>query len=168
MDSLDELYQDIIIDHNHHPRCYGTVETSTTYAEGYNDTCGDEINVYLSIDEHCIQCIHFSGQGCAISKASASMMCEILTGKSVQEAKIISKLIQLILSNDQISFHSPINDIHTYIDDIYTLSNFTHDTCDCISSYFGDLVALEGVKQFPMRIKCATLAWHTFDEAINK
>ena len=144
MSNLCELYQEIIIDHNQFPKHQGIIDEASHFAEGYNETCGDEIRIYLVIKENKIHQIQFTAQGCAISKASASMMCEKLCSMDLMEALEFSKKMQQYLSSGENSFTS-----ETF---------FREDE-------LGDLLALEGVKNFPMRIKCATLAWHTFDRA---
>jgi nitrogen fixation NifU-like protein len=136
---LQELYQEIILEHNRHPRHAHMMEGATHQAKGYNPNCGDDIQVFLRVQKGMIQDISFQGEGCAISKASASLMTEKLCGQNIMEARQFSSNIQTAL-------------------------------CDSGNSEFlqaqGELAALEGVKKFPIRLKCATLAWHAFDKAI--
>ena len=140
MTSLEDLYQDIILEHNKRPRNYGPLAGSTHSADGHNPLCGDELNVSLRMDGKQIKDIHFQGQGCAISKASASLMTEILEGKSDDEArKITQRILSILKSKDQ----------------------------ELALESDGDLAALSGVKKFPARIKCATLAWHAFLAALD-
>ncbi|MDR2779182.1 MAG: SUF system NifU family Fe-S cluster assembly protein [Puniceicoccales bacterium] len=142
--TLEELYQDIILEHNRVPRNKCKLLSSTKFAQGYNPSCGDDITVFVEIKDDIIQKITFDGEGCAISQASASLMTEILMGKSKEEAFKI-------------------------IDDIcFTLSNPTAAaTSDNPLEQYGEVMSLAGVRKFPMRIKCATLAWHAAKEAIS-
>lgn len=136
MPDLKELYQTIILDHNKRPRNYGALEDATHQAEGYNPLCGDRVQVYLKIKDDRIEAIQFESASCAITNASASMMTEALVGKTLQEAAELQERVQLLLSEE--------------VDD--------SDSGD-------DLNALQGVRQFPARIKCATLPWETCLEA---
>jgi nitrogen fixation NifU-like protein len=140
-DSLNELYQAIILEHSRHPHNAGVLDPCTHVAEGYNPLCGDEVTVYCLIKEGRIQAITFKGEGCAISKASASLMTERLKGKTIAEAKRELALVFDLLMGDK--------PIELGMDSL------------------GDLIALQGVRQFPARIKCATLAWHAFESALK-
>jgi len=139
---LRELYQQVILDNNKAPRNFRKIENATNHAEGYNPLCGDNVTVYLIIDENnIIQDISFQGSGCAISKASASLMTSILKGKSVEEAeKLFNK------------FHDLVTD---KLGDEVNLAEF------------GKLAVFAGVKEFPARVKCASLAWHTLMNALH-
>ncbi|MCX8106082.1 MAG: SUF system NifU family Fe-S cluster assembly protein [Ignavibacterium album] len=139
---LRELYQQVILDHNKAPRNFRKIENATNHAEGYNPLCGDNVTVYLIIDENnIIQDISFEGSGCAISKASASLMTSMLKGKSVEEAeKLFNK------------FHDLVTD---KLGDEVNLAEF------------GKLAVFAGVKEFPARVKCASLAWHTLMNALH-
>lgn len=139
---LRELYQQVILDHNKAPRNFRKIENATNHAEGYNPLCGDNVTVYLIIDENnIIQDISFQGSGCAISKASASLMTSILKGKSVEDAeKLFNK------------FHDLVTD---KLGDEVNLDEF------------GKLAVFAGVKEFPARVKCASLAWHTLMNALH-
>ena len=141
MSAIDELYQEIIIDHNEHPRNEGNLLGATHQAEGYNASCGDELKLFLKIRGNRIESVKFQAQGCAISRASGSIMTDCLQKKTLEEAKQISSKIQQWFNE---------NDEGLDLD------------------LWGDLRALSGVKQFPMRLKCATLAWHTLDEALKQ
>ena len=156
MHNLTELYQELILDHNARPRHFGTLAHKTHEALGHNPLCGDALTLALEItathngsnnknhDNDIIKDIAFQGHGCAISKASASLLCEKLKGMSVAEAK---KLFEL--------FHA-------------TLTQTSEQTTEQTNfSELGKLEALVGVKQFPMRVKCATLAFHTFMAALH-
>lgn len=139
---LRELYQQVILDHNKAPRNFRKIENATNHSEGYNPLCGDNVTVYLLIDENnIIQDISFQGSGCAISKASASLMTSMLKGKSVEEAeKLFNK------------FHDLVTD---------KLGNEVN------LDEFGKLAVFAGVKEFPARVKCASLAWHTLMNALH-
>jgi nitrogen fixation protein NifU and related proteins len=135
---LQELYQEMILDHNRRPRNFRTI-AGGRHAEGYNPLCGDRVTVYVSIDEDVIRDVSFQGSGCAISKASASLMTEAVKGKTVAEAKaMLEQFHHLITSSPDSAPHS-----------------------------LGKLDALAGVRQFPTRVKCATLAWHTLQAAAD-
>jgi len=141
MPSIEDLYQEIILDHNKRPRNFGPLRGATHQADGHNPLCGDEIKVSLVMAGDRIEQVHFQGQGCAISKASASMMTEAVSGKRVTEARTIADRViaalkphgeELVLERD------------------------------------GDLAALLGVRKFPARIKCATLGWHALVCALDR
>ena len=142
MTELRELYQQIILDHNRSPRNFGPLEQANRHQEGYNPLCGDHLHVYLLLgDEGVIEEIHFDGSGCAISKASASLMTEQLKGRSAEEARAAFE-----------SFH-----------DLVTADS--DEPVDPVKA--GKLVVFAGVREFPMRVKCATLAWHTMKAALD-
>ncbi|MDR2806533.1 MAG: SUF system NifU family Fe-S cluster assembly protein [Puniceicoccales bacterium] len=141
MPLLNELYQEIIIDHSTSPRNEGNLDLATHSTEVHNVTCGDELAVSLFVSDDLIRDIKFRAQGCSISKASGSMMTEKVKGISVSEAIEFSKKLQKMLNNSE-----------THLLDEETI---------------GDLVALLGVKRFPMRVKCATLPWHALERALQ-
>jgi len=138
MSDLRDLYQEVILDHNRHPRNFGVLEGANRVAEGHNPLCGDRVSVYLQIEEDRIRGIAFRGSGCAISTASASLMTEALKGKTVEEAR---KLFH--------GFH-----------DLVTTGG--EDDPDRL----GKLAVFSGVREFPIRVKCATLCWHTLRSAL--
>ena len=139
MNQLDDLYQEVIFDHNKSPRNFGPLENADHEAKGFNPLCGDKINVYIEMDGEIIKDIHFDGSGCAISKASASIMTTLLLGKNKTEARELFEKFRTLITVE-----------HDY--DEATL---------------GKLVVFAGVREFPTRVKCATLAWHTMQSAIN-
>jgi nitrogen fixation NifU-like protein len=141
MNELTELYQEIILDHNKRPRNYRGIDDATHSAEGHNPLCGDEISVSLRLNGDQIEDISFQGEGCAVSKASASLMTTLIKGKSLQAAKEESSVIKQMLTSSE----EP----------------------DDSMEELGDIIALSGVRRFPVRIKCATLAWHTFEAALK-
>ena len=139
---LDELYQEVILDHNRRPRNWGKLEHPTAYSHGYNPLCGDDYHVYVNVDAGgTIKELRFEGQGCAISKSSASMMTEALAGKKVADAKALEK-----------------NFLHLLTD---------HEVTPVVRENTGNLKIFEGVKNFPIRVKCATLAWHALGDALK-
>ncbi len=139
MSELTELYQEIILDHNKYPRNYGSLIDFTAKGEGNNPLCGDEVTVYWKMGSGAIEAISFQARGCAISQASASMMTRILKGKSVAEAQELFQLLRGHLTQADGDKEFP--------------------------EELGDLAALAGVRKYPARIKCATLAWHAlFDK----
>lgn len=136
---LNALYQEVILDHNRTPRNNHEMSSPCHHAEGFNPLCGDKLSLYLKIEGGVVTDASFIGKGCAISTASASIMTESLKGKTIEEAKTM--------------FH----DFHELV---------TNDECEAKS--LGKLEVLAGVRQFPSRVKCATLAWHTMLAAIDK
>ncbi len=137
---LRELYQEIIIDHNRDPRNHHAMDDATTQANGYNPLCGDKLTVYAKIKNGMIEDLSFVGCGCAISQASGSLMTEALYGKSVDEAHQLFHRFHDMLTKDNDS------DVHD----------------------MKKLKVMAGVKAFPARVKCATLAWHTLEAALNR
>ncbi len=142
MDDLRDLYQEIILDHNRNPRNFRVMEDATREIEGYNPLCGDRYTIYLKIEDDTVKDISFQGAGCAISKASASVMSSLVKGKSVAEAEALFK-----------SFHG-------------LLTSGEEVTVEKLES-LGKLGVFAGVKEYPMRVKCATLAWHTMNTALH-
>ena len=142
MFDLKDLYQEVIIDHNRSPRNFGKLENPTQVAEGYNPLCGDKLNLYLTTKDDLITDVSFDGSGCAISVASASLMTDSLKGKTVREAEQLFE-----------NFHDLI------------MEEENPDT-DQMQS-LGKLAALAGVKEYPARVKCATLCWHTLHSALQ-
>ena len=146
-DELRELYQEVILDHQQDPRNFGALENPTHRAEGFNPLCGDRIQLALQMDGDRIQRVMFLGTGCAISTASALMMTEALAGKTRAEAQSLSRQFR-----DLVTGHMPDID----------------DSDNVVSSQLGELRVFFRVRQFPVRVKCATLAWHTLDAALHK
>ena len=143
---LKELYQDIILEHGKNPRNFGKCEKYTHQAKGYNPLCGDQVQVYLKLNnEKKVEDLTFEGSGCAISIASTSIMTELVKGKSTEIAKkIIIDFLNMVKSTSEIKS----NDLNE--DQKMTV------------------MSLSGVKKYPMRVKCATLAWHTLTSAIER
>jgi nitrogen fixation NifU-like protein len=135
---LSDLYQEVILDHNRRPHNFRVIDGATAKQEGYNPLCGDRLTLYLTLDGDVITDAAFQGQGCAISKASASLMTDAIKGKTVAEARDLFE-----------HFHAMI----------------TSDT-DSQAEDLGKLSVLAGVREFPTRIKCASLAWHTMKAAV--
>lgn len=140
MTDLRELYQEVILDHNKRPRNFRALEHSSHKAEGFNPLCGDRIMVYLTMSDSVIQDVSFQGSGCAISTASASIMTEMLKGRTVEEVESLFE-----------SFHTLVTQDGVEPDDA-----------------LGELAVLAGVRDFPTRVKCATLAWHTLQAALKR
>ncbi|MDR0680141.1 MAG: SUF system NifU family Fe-S cluster assembly protein [Puniceicoccales bacterium] len=137
-DSLQELYQAIILEHNRAP-CNKCVPISYDFhADGYNPSCGDKVSVYVNFDRDRVAALSFSGEGCAISQASASLMTQLMKNKTKLEALAIIDDICRGLSGEDVDLNK-----------------------------YGDVGVLIGVRKFPMRIKCATMAWHTLKDAIQ-
>ena len=143
--NLKELYQEIILDHGKNPRNLRRTENFNKDAKGHNPLCGDKVHVYLKLNENKkVEDISFEGQGCAISMASASIMTDLVKGKEEFEVKeIVNDFLDMIKEKDQLN------------------NNILHEDDKT------KLMCLSGVKQYPMRVKCATLSWHTLTSAIN-
>ena len=143
--NLKELYQEIILDHGKNPRNLRSIDKFNRDAKGYNPLCGDKVHVYLKLNEKKkIEDISFEGSGCAISMASASIMTDLFKGKEESEVKeIINDFLEMIKEKPELSSQKLQDDEKT------------------------KLMCLSGVKQYPMRVKCATLSWHTLTSAIN-
>ncbi len=141
MTALSDLYQEVILDHNKTPRNFRTVEGATHSGLGHNPLCGDQLALYVKVEDGVIRDIGFQGKGCAISKASASLMTEAVKGKTIEEAEALFA-----------RFH----DLLTGPPDV---------KADARS--FGKLAVFSGVREFPARVKCATLSWHTLHTALS-
>lgn len=139
MSDLRELYQEVILDHNRRPRNFGKLEHANRLAEGYNPLCGDRVSVFLQVEDGRIRDISFQGSGCAISTASASLMTEALRGCSVDEARALFH-----------GFHGLVT------------------TGEADAGALGKLAVLAGVREYPIRVKCATLAWHAAQAALDQ
>src|SRR3954469_23516884 len=139
MSDLRDLYQEVILDHNRQPRNFGPMPEANRTAEGSNPLCGDQVKVFLKLAGDRVQEITFEGAGCAISTASASLMTEALAGKTLAEARALFEQFHELLTGGEAG-------------DPETL---------------GKLAVFSGVREFPMRVKCATLAWHTFKAALE-
>ena len=144
MSALRELYQEVILDHGKSPRNFGKPEHVTCESNGHNPLCGDTVTIYLQLKGDVVEDVGFEGRGCAISIASASMMTEILRGKSVAEIGAMFERFHHLVTEDEAA------------------ANGGSDGED-----FEKLTVLSGVKEFPMRVKCATLAWHTMQAALK-
>ncbi len=139
MSELRELYQEVILEHSKKPRNYRALETANHKAEGYNPLCGDHFTIYVDLQDGAIKDIGFQGSGCAISKASASMMTQSLKGKTTAEAEeLFTKF------HDVVTGHAEGNEEN-----------------------LGKLAVFAGVSEFPLRVKCATLAWHALNAALK-
>lgn len=137
---LDELYRDIILDHYRHPRHRGSLASPSASHEGLNPLCGDEVTVELLVKDGRIADVAYKGSGCSISQSSASMMTEAIHGKSMDDVRKLSDSFTAMMRGE----------------------------ADPDPETLGDLEALAGVRKFPVRVKCATLAWHTLDEAVEQ
>ena len=143
--NLKDLYQEIILDHGKNPRNLRKTENFNKDAKGHNPLCGDKVHIYLKLNENKkVEDISFEGEGCAISMASASIMTDLLRGKEENDVKeIVNDFLEMIKEKDEIKTNLLKDDEKT------------------------KLMCLSGVKQYPMRVKCATLSWHTLISAIN-
>ena len=141
MGDLDELYQEAILDHHRTPRNNGELIEANHKGEGFNPLCGDRVNIYIILENDVIENIKFEGEGCAISVASASMMTESVKGKTKDEAEAL------------------FNDFHAML--------MQETDSDQLSDGLGKLVVFKGIWEFPVRVKCASLPWHTFNAALN-
>jgi nitrogen fixation NifU-like protein len=144
MIDLRELYQDIILDHGRHPRNFRTIEHPTHFAQGYNPLCGDRVTVYLSLDGDHIADVSFQGRGCAISTAAASLMTEVLKGKTIADARaLFAQFHARVTGGEPVPLPDPL------------------------AEQAERLEPLSGVKTFPARVKCATLSWHALEAALK-
>lgn len=141
MADLSELYQQVILDHNKKPRNFRVLETANRRQEGYNPLCGDQLTLYLEMDGETVKDVAFQGQGCAISKASASMMTAAVKGKSKTEAE-------------------------TMFEEFHRMVKGELDP-ESEENHLGRLKILSGVREFPARVKCASLSWHTLKAALE-
>jgi nitrogen fixation NifU-like protein len=141
MSELTDLYQELILDHNRRPRNYGALPDADHTAKGYNPLCGDRLTIYAKLNGDRIAGLSFEGSGCAISKASASLMTDALKGKTVAEANALFTRVHAMLT-------APMDQ-------------------DVDAESMGKLAVLSGVREFPVRVKCASLAWHTLKAALE-
>ena len=139
MSELTDLYQEVILDHNRRPRNFRVIDPASATQEGFNPLCGDRLTLYLTLEGGVIRDVSFQGSGCAISKASASIMTEVLKGKTVDEARALFERFHQLITSDP---SAPAEDM-------------------------GKLSALAGVREFPTRVKCASLPWHTMKAAVS-
>lgn len=141
MSDMRELYQEVILDHHKHPRNFGRLANANRHAEGFNPLCGDRITVYARVEDDAIRDLSFEGSGCAICMASASLMTDELAGKSIDDAETLF-----------IQFH-----------DLVTGESAKSPDVDAL----GKLAVFMGVREFPVRVKCATLPWHALRSALK-
>ena len=140
MSDLSDLYQEVILDHNKRPRNFRAIEAPSHHAEGYNPLCGDRLKLFVQVDNGVITDVAFQGSGCAISKASASLMTDAIKGRTVTEAQaLFSRFHKMVTTPSD-----------TAVEDL------------------GKLSVLAGVREFPVRVKCASLAWHTLKAALDR
>jgi nitrogen fixation NifU-like protein len=138
---LKDLYRDVIVDHNRNPRNFGQLVPADAHADGHNPLCGDQLSLYVNLDGDRIQDVKFNGHGCAISVASASLLTEAVKGKRRADVK-------------------------TLFDDVHAL--LTQHDANIDPTKLGKLAALSGVREFPARVKCASLCWHTLNAALER
>jgi nitrogen fixation NifU-like protein len=140
MSDISDLYQEVILDHNKRPRNFRTIESPSHHAEGYNPLCGDRLKLYVTVADGVLTDVAFQGSGCAISKASASLMTDVLKGKTVAEANALFERFHRVVTTPP---DQPVEEL-------------------------GKLSVLAGVREFPVRVKCASLAWHTLKAALGR
>ena len=141
MSELSELYQQVILDHNKRPRNFHKLEKATQTAEGFNPLCGDQLTVYMQMEDEVVKDVSFEGSGCAISKAAASMMTQSIKGKTKQE-------------------------VETLFDEFHRMVTGELDE-ETTPNHLGHLTIFSGVRDYPARVKCASLSWHTMHAALN-
>ncbi len=152
MPGLEDLYREIILDHYRNPRNRGELPTPPAHrTEGFNPLCGDEVVVFLDVDDGVVKDLRIAGQGCSISQSSASMMSTAVKGKTVAEARDVIRAFKAMMS------------IHEH-----TLDGDEGEDENGVDVKLGDLEALRGVVKFPVRIKCATLAWNTLTQGLEE
>ena len=140
MSDLSDLYQEVILDHNRRPRNYHAVDNANHTAEGYNPLCGDRLNLFLRVENGVVTDVGFQGSGCAISKASASLMTDSIKGRPVEEIRDLFRRFHTMVTTPP---DQPVENL-------------------------GKLSVLSGVREFPVRVKCASLAWHTLKAALDR
>ena len=140
MSDLSDLYQEVILDHNKRPRNFRALETANHSAEGFNPLCGDRLHLYVRVDGDVVTDVGFQGSGCAISKASASLMTDSIKGRPVAEVRTLFERFHRMVTTPP----------ETAVEDM------------------GKLSVLAGVREFPVRVKCASLAWHTLKAALDR
>jgi nitrogen fixation NifU-like protein len=140
MSELRELYQEVILDHNTRPRNFAKLDNANHHAEGHNPLCGDNVTIYLNLEGDIIKDVSFLGSGCAISKASASLMTSIVKGKTTAEAEELFGVFRELVTSEL-----PAEEVES----------------------LGKLAVFSGVREYPARVKCASLAWHTLHAAIE-
>ena len=145
--ALDELYREVILDHYRNPRHRGSLTEAHVHAEGQNPSCGDEFSLDLIIEDDAITDVATQGQGCSISQASGSMMADIIKGKTLEEVQDLTTKFKLMMSIAE--GENPVDPARP-------------------GAVLGDLEALQGVRKFPVRIKCADLPWATLTDALNQ
>ncbi len=138
MNDFDDLYMEVILDHNKNPRNKGNIDEHTNHADGHNPLCGDKISLDLIVEDNLVKDIKFTGSGCAISTASSSILTEAIIGKKISEIRHLFEEFHELVTTDNIE-----------------------------KKNLGKLAVFEGVKKYPARVKCATLAWHTLIAAID-
>lgn len=140
MSDLRELYQEVILDHNKYPHNFGKLEGADYHADGFNPLCGDKLTIYMNLDDDTVTNVRFLGSGCAISKASASLMTDAVKGKTLAEVRsLFDQFLTLVTDDD-----APVDD-----------------------AMLGKLAVFAGVRDYPTRVKCASLAWHTLRAAFD-
>jgi nitrogen fixation NifU-like protein len=148
MTDLRDLYQEVILDHSHRPRNSRVLESASHHAEGYNPLCGDRFTIYLMLDDGLVKDVSFQGSGCAISTASASLMTESVKGKRIEEAEAMFQRMHALLTGNGRSEAGAKGGVG--------------------DAGLGKLAAFSGVRDYPVRVKCATLPWHTLRAALKK
>lgn len=138
---LEHLYQEVILDHNRNPRNFKEISNPTAYSHGHNPLCGDDYHIYLKVADGSIQDVGFKGNGCAISKSSASIMTTMIKGKNVDQASKLDTDVLQLLTEENVS--------------------------SSVRENSGRMVIFDGVKEFPVRVKCATLAWQALGDALK-
>ncbi|MBU3759009.1 MAG: SUF system NifU family Fe-S cluster assembly protein [Candidatus Omnitrophica bacterium] len=138
---LNNLYQEVILDHNKNPRNFKEIHSPTCYSHGVNPLCGDDYHLYLSIQNGVIEDVGFQGSGCAISKSSASLMTTLIKGKTPQDAARLGGHVMALMTS--------------------------HEKNEDTRAKAGKMVIFEGVRDFPVRVKCATLIWHALNDALK-
>ena len=145
MSDLRDLYQEVILDHNKRPRNFHEMGSADLSAQGYNPLCGDKVTIYVQVEDDVIKDVSFCGSGCAISTASASLLTEAIKGKHLRDARETFERFRALVTGSPEDEHAPLED-----------------------PLLGELVVFSGICKFPMRVKCATLAWHTLAAALNR
>ncbi len=160
MSELTDLYQEVILDHNRRPHNFRAIDAASAKQEGYNPLCGDRLTLYVTLDGDVITDAAFQGSGCAISKASASLMTDAVKGKTVAEARALFDAFHAMITSDPTT---PLPDLST---DASAVALSAKVEARSAKVDLGKLSVFAGVREFPTRIKCASLAWHTMKAAV--
>ena len=168
MSDVRELYQEIILDHGRRPRNFGRLEGATHHAEGYNPLCGDRLEVFFIIEGGVVRDVSFEGSGCAISTSSASLMTEALKGRSIEDAMVLFARVHALMTGADGGPEAATGAKAERFGEPAAGEQGGGPPAAGLAAGLGKLSVFEGVRQFPLRVKCATLAWHAMNAALEQ